>query len=315
MITWLKLDVGISTNAKVGAAGAHGALVFVAALCQHARHGAAGRIPARHMTPAALRIEAAALMADLRQKQAEAAIQRCVAAGLLAIDGDAVVLVDYDPEVSAPRCVRCHRTNTDPRFSTCPRCREARRVHDYEDGSECQRQDSDHASDMSPPSSRFGAARPDPDPTGPDRQEKTGPDGTGPDHQDRQNHHEPPAGEGSNSVTSSGSAGSGSEGSDPERLANILLQSTNWRSNSKERVVEVYKLAKRLESEGMTPDDLRTVWRHARRKAKDPSNPGGYFDSLVECEANWRSALEQARKADPSATSGIRPRPVGRESP
>lgn len=89
---------------------------------------------------------------------------------------------------------------------------------------------------------------------------------------------------------SSPQQGSGGEGSEP-RVLQVLL-STSWRSNSQTRILDAVALDKRLVSEGMTPKQCSALWALAQKRGR---SAGGYFDKLTECEANWRSALEQMR--------------------
>lgn len=126
MISWFKLQSGFATNAKVARAGQDGALVFLAALCQHVQHGRAGRVPAHRLDPETLRIEAVALVGSMSTKRIAAAFARCVEVGLLrANDGHDVVIAGYDTE-AMPQCVRCHNPNDDHKFSTCTECRRKR---------------------------------------------------------------------------------------------------------------------------------------------------------------------------------------------
>lgn len=125
MIDWVKLQVGIATNAKVARAGSDGGLVFIAALLQHARHGRAGRVPAHRLDPWTLKIEAVALFGAWPEERVAAAVATCCDAGLLQRDGEAMVLTGYDAE-SMPQCVRCRQPNDDHRYSTCATCRETR---------------------------------------------------------------------------------------------------------------------------------------------------------------------------------------------
>lgn len=125
MITWFKMQAGIATNAKVAKAGPDGALVYLAALCQHVQHGRGGRVPAHRMDPDTLRIEAVALLGGLTAKRIAAAFARCVEVGLLRAGGADVVVAGYDAD-AMPTCVRCHNPNDDHRFATCPGCRAKR---------------------------------------------------------------------------------------------------------------------------------------------------------------------------------------------
>jgi hypothetical protein len=292
VLSWIKLDIGIASNAKIGAAGAHGALVYLAGLCLHAQHGVGGRIPGHCMTASALRIEAAALMLDLRPKQIEVAIDRCIAAGLLARDGDTFVLVDFDAERDSPRCSRCHGPNIEPRHATCPRCRATRRVG----GDDSQPSVSDNGSDRSATVQRpvvAGQDRIGQNPTGPgpDGRDQTRPDQRG---SDGRNGHAPES-------PGAPLPGSGSAGRVPEafsvgnELHGFLQNITTWRERARDRLTQCLKMSGRLEREGMTVADLRCLWDWARRNAKDPGDPGGYFDSLIGSEVSWRSALPQAR--------------------
>lgn len=148
MIDWLKLQTGIATNAKVAAAGAHGALVFLAALIQHAKHGRGGRMPARRLSPATLRVEAVGLLGELPARKVGAALQRCVDAGLLRIDGDEAVVVGYGRE-DMPACVRCHNPNDDHRFATCSDCRSRRAKAEWAENVATSRDTSRPDRDMS----------------------------------------------------------------------------------------------------------------------------------------------------------------------
>ncbi len=125
MIDWVKLQVGIATNAKVARAGSDGALVFMAALLQHARHGRAGRVPAHRLDPWTLKVEAVAFFGAWAEDRVAAAVETCCDAGLLRRDNDAIVLCGYDAE-SMPQCVRCRQPNDDHRYATCATCRETR---------------------------------------------------------------------------------------------------------------------------------------------------------------------------------------------
>jgi len=131
-VSWLKLDVGLATNCKVAAAGIHGRLVFTAAMIQHARFGHGGDIPAVHMTPMALKIEAAALLMELSMDEVEAAIGKCCEVGLLArfhsetpgVAGAPTVRLQGYTEEFWPQCSHCRKPNPDHRFSRCPTCRD-----------------------------------------------------------------------------------------------------------------------------------------------------------------------------------------------
>jgi hypothetical protein len=265
-LSWFKVDTGIASNARVGAVGAHGALVFFAALAQHARHGGGdGRIPAAHMTPRALKIEAAGLMVELTERKIGEAMQRCIDEGLLGRDkgSDHVVLAGFDERFRI-NCVRCHGQNDSPKFAVCSHCR--------------QRKRDDRAATGQRPGRNEGRGRAETDQTDP----------TGPDETDRTN---PQKAEGSAGPSASGPAGSGSGFVAEPALASVLLDETSWRSHATHRIAEVAKLAKRLAVEGATADELRQLWTWAQRNGKQPA---AYFNSLVASEASWRSALRQA---------------------
>jgi hypothetical protein len=282
---WIKLQCEMATSARVAAAGSTGALVFVAAQIQHTRFGTDGRIPSEHFSGHALKIECVALFADLPVKKVETAIDRVVEVGLLVReDAGSYRLADFDPEQHAPRCTRCHGPNAEPRHATCPKCRASKR-----EGREKAATGSADGSDAAAARSPLGAVRQDPDPTGPDRTRRTGPDPTCTDR---------PASAGSCSTQHQVEEGSGSAGAAnvKVRITDVLFGETTWRANARGRTVEVFKLAKRLESEGATVDDVRRLWAWARRNAKDPTNCGGYFDSLIASEATWRSALTAQAK-------------------
>jgi hypothetical protein len=273
-LSWFKVDTGIASNARVGAVGAHGALVFLAALAQHARHGAEGRIPAAHMTPRALKIEAAALMVELTEKKIGHAIDLCVTEGLFARDegSAAVVLAGFDERFRV-KCVRCHGPNDSPRFSSCSRCR--------------QRKQEERAAPGQRPGSDTASARAAVDRT---RLDRTGQE---PNPQTRAREApEPSIGppEGSGGPSASGPAGS-SGGSPEPALASVLFDETSWRANATHRIAEVSKLSRRLAGEGITVDELRRIWVWAQRNGKAPA---AYFNSLVASEATWRSALRQS---------------------
>lgn len=82
-------------NSKVMRAGADGALEYIFALTQNAQRGRTGTFPAKDFEPWYL-----ARVLGMDEQRAEHARQRCVDAGLLAIDGDMVRIVGWDDQWS-----------------------------------------------------------------------------------------------------------------------------------------------------------------------------------------------------------------------
>jgi hypothetical protein len=128
MGSWIKIDTDFATNAKIGQAGPNGDRLFLVMLLLHAKHGGGGKIPASRCTPAGLRIEASAVLGRLSEKAVAKAIDDCIAADLLARDDDGSMRLCGFDEGHMPECSRCHRPNPEPGQSTCPTCREEKRL-------------------------------------------------------------------------------------------------------------------------------------------------------------------------------------------
>lgn len=122
-VPWLRLRATFISNGKVGEAGLHGAAVYLSLLCIHSLHGEGGILPRERVTARRLRVEAAALLADLTVAEVDSALQACTMVGLVSIDDAHLRILGWDRD-SMPTCSRCGRPNPQPRFGTCPPCRE-----------------------------------------------------------------------------------------------------------------------------------------------------------------------------------------------
>lgn len=93
---WLKFDASYFANRKVMRAGRNGRDIFLAALCMNAHRGAHGSIPIADWEPEYLARYVGITVAD-----AADGMSRAIAASLLAVDGDRVVIVGWDEHWSS----------------------------------------------------------------------------------------------------------------------------------------------------------------------------------------------------------------------
>jgi hypothetical protein len=126
MGNWIKLEVDIVTNAKIGLAGENGDRLYVVLLALHAKHGGGGIIPASRCTAAGLRIEAVAFLGKLTEKKVAKALEDCASVGLIERLPDGTLRLCGFNESHMPECSRCHRPNPEPAHGNCPACRGAK---------------------------------------------------------------------------------------------------------------------------------------------------------------------------------------------
>jgi hypothetical protein len=122
MPDWCKLRTDFYRHRKVFKAGKDGALVFTGLLCLNHEHGVDGVIPARWCAPA----ELAFAFQAFRMSEAEineALIKLAESRMIERRQDGSIHLPSYDEEYM-PRCSRCRTPNNEPRYRTCPDCRE-----------------------------------------------------------------------------------------------------------------------------------------------------------------------------------------------
>lgn len=120
---WWKCEDGIRNSGKVALAGEDGAVVYFMLLCLHNAFGSGGRIPEGHCRPEIMRIECVSFLGRWREPRIAKALEACVAAQLVRMDGGDVVIAGMS-EKHLPECSRCHQPNPEPRYGNCPTCRD-----------------------------------------------------------------------------------------------------------------------------------------------------------------------------------------------
>jgi hypothetical protein len=96
---WAKVAVNVWTNPKCSAAGFYATVLYVSVLLWHRIAGADGRLSAGYVSVPYIARMWGGTVADERVADA---LKSCIAADLLRIEGDEVVIVGWEPEWGAP---------------------------------------------------------------------------------------------------------------------------------------------------------------------------------------------------------------------
>lgn len=239
MEDWCKLRVDFRRHLKIFNAGPDAALLFIGLMCINQERGASGAIAAEHSSPSALAFNCPAF--GFNPERVETALEKLLESGLVerCCDGS-LSLTGYDDEFM-PRCSKCESPNPEPRYRTCPACRQEARNY-------MKRRRYDRAKDVAgklrdvAPQRRSEEIRSESDQRGGEEIRSEGA--------------EPPALD-----PNSGDIG-------------LILRRAKWGNGDFHRARE----AMRLDRQGWTGKDISMVWDVAVRNGGDPTK---YFASII----------------------------------